>query len=173
MLCENCQKKPAQVFIKAIQGEEAEEFKLCYKCAKEVGLLGDPSSKDFPSAILLVVGLITPLPEITPKIHEEVLLKRCPNCGLSFTTFMETNKFGCGECYTIFDPYLDELFMKFHGATRHIEGDPQALKMEDSRLLSQLANLHEKLNEAVKGENYEEAARLRDKILSLKNTDKL
>jgi len=172
MLCENCQKKPANLFIKAVTEEEIGEVKLCYKCAKDVGLLEGYAPEDFPSTPLLIIGLITFPLEMDLKIHRETLSRRCPNCGLSLDTFVKTNKFGCGECYLVFAEYLDNLFTKLHGATRHVEGDLQALEKEDRAFSSRLARLHERLREAVKGENYEEAARLRDKISSLKNTRK-
>jgi protein arginine kinase activator len=165
MLCENCQKKSASLFIKAVTEEEVGEVRLCYKCAKEVGLLEGYSSEDLPSVMLFVVELINPL-------REEVASKRCLNCGLSLVKFMETNKFGCGECYTVFADYLDDLFIKLHGSTRHREEDTQPFKSEKTVISSRLTRLNEKLNEAVKGENYEEAARLRDKILSLKKIPK-
>ncbi|HWP46275.1 MAG TPA: UvrB/UvrC motif-containing protein [Candidatus Limnocylindrales bacterium] len=163
MLCENCQKNLAGLFIKTFLEEEVEEIKLCYGCAKEIGLLEGSSSKDSPSITLWMVGLKTPL-------QENVASRRCLNCGLSLAKFVEAHKFGCSECYIIFAEYLDDLFLRLQGTTQHVEEDLRLLKAEDTLISSQLVRLYKKLKEAVKGENYEEAAKLRDKILSLKNT---
>jgi protein arginine kinase activator len=163
MLCENCQKNLASLFIKTFLEEEIEEIKLCYRCAKEIGLLEGSSSEDLPFITVWMVGFRTSL-------QDKIVSRRCLNCGLSLSKFLETHKFGCSECYTIFEEYLDDLFIRLQGTTQHVEEDLSGFKAEDTLISSQLARLYKKLKEAVKGENYEEAAKLRDKILSLKNT---
>lgn len=45
---------------------------------------------------------------------------RCPNCKISFTTFRESGRFGCPNCYEHFLPQVQDLLPRVHaGAYRH------------------------------------------------------
>ena len=45
---------------------------------------------------------------------------RCPTCRISFTTFKDTGRFGCPNCYEHFRAQLKDLLPRVHaGAYRH------------------------------------------------------
>ncbi len=75
----------------------------------------------------------------------------CPLCGQTLTKVKKEGKFGCSRCYDTFAPYLD--LTPFVG-TGYRE------KTEKERA----QDLKKQLQEALKKEDYEEAARLRDQI---------
>jgi protein-arginine kinase activator protein McsA len=92
----------------------------------------------------------------------------CPACGCSKEKFEETGRFGCPDCYKAFGPFMAPILRKMHKGLRHVGKIPRrtltpAVIEERVRLLT------DELNQAVKIENFEEAARLRDEIRSLQD----
>lgn len=103
----------------------------------------------------------------------------CGNCKTSLETVKMGNPLGCGECYSVFsDLLLNELatsekvplYLRKVLSTKknqpvHIGNTPhKPLTIPSS---SRLTALNEALNEALKIENYEQAAWLRDQIKAL------
>ncbi len=92
---------------------------------------------------------------------------KCPACGCSKEAFEESGRFGCPECYSAFGPFLTGLLKKMHKGLRHtgkVAGSHLTHEMFEVRL----AELDKAIEAAVAAEDYEEAARLRDEILALK-----
>jgi protein arginine kinase activator len=100
----------------------------------------------------------------------------CSSCRTTFEAVKMGNPVGCFECYKVFgDLLLGELLAQNkiparlrkginlrRGQPIHIGKTPdKALNIPSS---SRLTALNEALNEALKAENYEEAAMLRDQI---------
>lgn len=128
------------------------------------------------------------MPELSP-IKE----LKCDNCNLTFEEFMNTGKFGCGNCYDAFQNKIDPILKNIQGSNRHvgrlgkIEGRSILNEMEKdsinkkekqsaggknaeieaSKQVSKIESLKEQLKQAIKEEKYEEAARLRDEIKEL------
>lgn len=84
----------------------------------------------------------------------------CPVCGSTLASFSETGVLGCENCYHVFDDYLFEYIRGYHGATTHVGMDAKPVQVDVEALYRQLADL-------VKNEDYENAARLRQKIKRL------
>ncbi len=84
----------------------------------------------------------------------------CPVCGSTLQSFSETGVLGCENCYHVFDDYLFEYIRGYHGATTHVGMDAKPVQVDVEALYRQLADL-------VKNEDYENAARLRQKIKRL------
>ena len=89
----------------------------------------------------------------------------CPACGLSYAEFKKIGRLGCESCYKAFKGYIIYLLRKLHGSTQH-KGKYPKMK-EDISLEAQIEELKKYLGRAVSLEEYEEAARRRDKIRSL------
>jgi len=75
--------------------------------------------------------------------------------------FKKTSRLGCPACYEAFAEELTPLLAAVHKGTHHI-GKVPAGAAHDSP--AEIVALQKQLNEAVAGERYEEAARLRDVI---------
>ena len=106
----------------------------------------------------------------------------CPTCGTTYEQFVKDSKFGCADCYKVFDLLIGDNIRQLQGNGEHhgkrpkyITGTiPQQVKEEleesmtenvpESRYIDQLIDLRRSLRKAIEEEEFEEAARLRDEI---------
>jgi protein arginine kinase activator len=120
-----------------------------------------------------------PLEKRAEEAAEGVVGLYCVNCRTTMESIKMGNPLGCSECYEVFaDVLLSELIATDHipsslkkalkgrrSQSIHIGKTPdQSLQMESS---TRLTALNEALNDALKKENYEQAAWLRDQIKAL------
>jgi protein arginine kinase activator len=78
---------------------------------------------------------------------------------------------GCSQCYETFKEGLIPLLKKIHGSTQHAGSSPKKKTKKKRKFSGKIQELKEQLDEAIKKEDFEEAARLRDKIKELKKGD--
>ncbi|MCD5390756.1 UvrB/UvrC motif-containing protein [candidate division NPL-UPA2 bacterium] len=157
MLCEICGKSQATVHYTEIINNESSETHLCEDCARKKGAMLKPH---FPLADLLS-GLID---FNLPLTLEDKGRGKCPQCGLTYSDFKKIGRLGCGQCYDTFKESLAPLLKRVHGSNEHV-GKSSALAgkaMQEATL--QLRELQERLQKAIQREEFEEAARLRDRI---------
>src|SRR4029077_10612076 len=102
--------------------------------------------------------------------EERVGRVKCPRCGLLYSSFKETGRLGCSECYQAFQFQLRPLLRRIHGDTRH-KGRVPARDGEGVSLSRQMQRLYDELQRAVDGEEFERAAELRDEIKQLEKDD--
>jgi protein arginine kinase activator len=159
-----CKQNEATVFFQQIINDKQTEFHLCEKCAHEKGVL----MMSQISIANLLGGLVEP-----GKITSQEIELRCKNCGLNYPSFCERGKFGCSECYQAFSQKLSTIFRKIHGSTQHTGKRPVNLpvsspKPEPKDVLpsfgDEINRLRQELQAAIKVEEFEKAAELRDKI---------
>lgn len=159
--CKICGKRPATVHYTEIVNNKMVTFDLCAECAEEKGIevqkdnsygLGD-----------LVAELIDDtVQDETSRIGRV----RCPECGYDFSSFRNIGRLGCPDCYHSFEAQLQPLLRHIHGGTLH--GGKTPVRVADSEGWGpSLHQLKEDLAKAVKSENYERAAELRDEIRRL------
>ncbi|MCK4262103.1 UvrB/UvrC motif-containing protein [bacterium] len=156
MLCEVCGKSQATVHYTEIINNDATEMHLCEDCAQKKGAILKPH---FPLADLLS-GLIDFKLPLTLK---EEGRGKCPQCGMTYSDFKKIGRLGCGQCYNTFKESLAPLLKRVHGSNEHVGKSP-ALAGKAMRTTQQLRQLKEKLQRAIQREEFEEAARLRDRI---------
>ena len=169
MLCPECGNRPATIhFTKIVNGEKS-EYHLCEVCAQEK----EGQMSEFESSFSfqqLLSGLLNfDIPHTTDShtgVHIRSEPQRCPNCGLTYKQFGKMGRFGCSHCYDAFEGYLEPLFRKMHGHTIHRGKIPNRAEGE-LRIRRDLERLKEELARRVEAEEFEEAARLRDKIRAL------
>ena len=90
----------------------------------------------------------------------------CPVCGIKFVEFRNTGRLGCPHDYREFRTELAPLLENIHGETKHCGKSPRRLP-ENRQAQSELIQLRNRLKTAVTKEDYEEAAKLRDRIRTL------
>lgn len=154
--CSQC-KKPIKVAYKEIAGDSILSTEMCADCPVLQGKLhGEPN---------------------LAKPQEGGLF--CGNCGTSLEAVKMGQPLGCADCYAVFGdllvgelltaeaipPSLQQKMSSKRLQAIHIGKSPD--KPADITLSSRLASLNEALNEALKRENYEQAAWLRDQIKAL------
>jgi protein arginine kinase activator len=156
MKCQRCTKL-ATLHITEVLGEERfEEVHLCEDCAKKY--LYEPQQKKNVAKIGGADGS-----ESDDDVPAGV---RCPACGLTFLEFRNHGRFGCPNDYEAFKGDLLPLMESVHGEVRHSGKAPRRAPRAKTAQ-AELAQLRQQLQSLVNEENYEEAARVRDKIKQL------
>lgn len=148
MLCNECGMREATVHtVRIVNGVKTESY-LCPECAAKQGTMIF-SASDFLKGFF--------------DHKEEKKAAVCSNCGMSVGDFRRTGLLGCSECYNEFKGEVIPVLRKVHGAVSHAHGEAPR-KKEPSRL----EVLKKELDEAIKKEEFERAAQLRDEINALK-----
>jgi len=80
--------------------------------------------------------------------------------------FRNTGRLGCPQDYRVFRDELVPLLENIHGETRHSGKSPRRAPLSQ-QIQSELMQLRNKLKNSVNKEDYEEAARIRDRIRKL------
>lgn len=161
MLCQICGKNPANVHFTEIHDNKMSEIHVCERCAEEKGMHTPVQQHKFEIADLLA-GMADSGAHTD---EERVGHVQCPRCGLLYSSFKETGRLGCGECYTAFQFQLRPLLRRIHGDTRHRGKTPTRGTAESST--RQIQRLHDELQRAVEREEFERAAGIRDDIRRL------
>lgn len=91
---------------------------------------------------------------------------RCKVCGHTLSDFRKSGKLGCGECYNTFRPTVEATLKQIHSNSVH-QGKIPSKSGAELRKKRELESLKKQLNEAVKAENYELAAKLHREIKNL------
>lgn len=160
MICVKCKKKPAVLQLTIIKNGQKSELNLCEDCAKESVINS-----------YMFENLITALFHIANE-DETVLVKadhnaRCEKCGMNYGELNKYGKAGCDQCYREFSQLFTPVVKKIHGKSQHM-GKSIHSRQEVMRSKQEIVILQEKLEEAVRNENYEKAAEYRDLIKSYK-----
>ncbi|MDJ0651721.1 MAG: UvrB/UvrC motif-containing protein [Simkaniaceae bacterium] len=156
------------------------ECSQCKKCGDVIytEMIGDTTTttemcQDCPVLKQKLEGK-TPI-KGTPKKEESLC---CSQCHTSLESILMGEPLGCKECYFIFQDVLVDQLMETQLISPKLKPNPAsttpALHIgktpfidETTENTTRIRNLNEALGEALKGENYEEAAWLRDQINSL------
>ncbi len=154
MLCDVCQKQDATVYLTQIVEGKMQKVNLCETCAKAKGV-SDPTG--FAMADLLL-GL-----GATQQIERGQPSQRCPVCGFTQADFKKTGRLGCSACYDTFADGLASLLKGMHKGLKHTGKMPARLSRRFA-MADRAKALETDLQQAVKDEKYEDAARLRDEI---------
>ena len=161
-MCSICKEKPATIFLSNISAENKKvDMDLCDACAKAKGV-DDPAALLIASADLML-GLGASL-EVEQAAGGVEL--KCPRCGFTQADFKKSGRLGCPECYKTFAEGLAGLLKTMHKGTRHTGKAPEALRATRENA-DRLKTLQAKLTKAIKDENYEQAAQVRDEIKQL------
>jgi protein arginine kinase activator len=161
MLCTICKEKPATVHLTQIVGDKMQKLDLCEDCAKTKGI-NDPTSFGLADLdLVLGLGASQQLEQAAGGVE-----LKCPRCGFTQADFKKSGRLGCPECYVTFAEGLRGLLKTMHKGTRHTGKAPEALRATRENA-DRMKLLQAKLAKAIKDENYEQAALMRDEIKQL------
>jgi protein arginine kinase activator len=133
---------------------------LCEHCAQEEGI----AVKSQIPLNELLSNLLAAQPEDNELFGDSAHQHACPHCGFTLEQFRKEAVLGCPYDYEVFEKSLRPLIKKAHdGRTSHCGKVPSKTPV-DAKKQMQLMKLRQELEIAVKNEDYERAARLRDKI---------
>ena len=168
MLCEKCKKNPATVHLKqAINGTVTEQH-LCQACAEADGFLTDMTWNhgSFGSLFDDMFQDMFHFSAAPEALGTKEGTTRCPVCGMTLEQFKQGGKLGCAACYETFAPYLQPTLKSIHGSNEHKGKIP---KKSGGQMMArrEMETLKRKLALAIEKEEFEEAAKLRDRIRQL------
>ena len=158
MLCQSCEKRQATTHIKTILNGELKEFRLCPECASRLGYgsffgnFGFDMDKFFGSFM--------------EGFGSERGSKRCSFCGSSFEEIAKSGKIGCAHCYEEFYEDLLPSIRRIHGRTSHT-GKLARSAGNEVRIKNEITKCRTELEKAIKEQEFEKAAELRDRIREL------
>ena len=97
--------------------------------------------------------------------------KACPNCRMRRSDFRKTSRLGCAVCYEVFSNELIPLLADVQKGSQHVGKTPgQRILWTSEKILAEIGSIQRKLDKAIASQNFEEAAKLRDTIHSMKET---
>lgn len=179
-LCSACQKQPASIVIMDLSGGSVTgQQHLCQTCAEGLGVVqSNIPLKLSPELLEDLLGTVKGSPSAnSPQRKRD---QTCPGCGMSPQDFAQKGRLGCARCYETFRLDLVPLLQRVHEATSHrgrLPGgkpsgmpiniptaSPTAKAAQGKARGEHVVDLRHKLDEAIRGERFEEAAKLRDQL---------
>ncbi|MCC6661554.1 MAG: UvrB/UvrC motif-containing protein [Phycisphaerales bacterium] len=166
MKCDQCEQEATVHEVTIKSGKKVEKH-LCEACAKKQGIAvqaGMPIQELLNKYVLAQAGT-------TP-----AKAAACPSCSLAYTEFRQHGLLGCPDCYKAFEGLLGPLLERAHeGATHHVGKSPrragrggeagaESITGGPKERAERLSILQKQLDQAVRAEQYEKAAKLRDEI---------
>lgn len=175
MNCEKCKNKKATLFY---ADEGGGRHALCTACGSLMNKIGQyddmtntnaENSQYIPEPTLRGFNTdIAPTPIYLFQSTDEPI--SCSVCHLTLNDIRETGELGCPECYSAFG----ELIFPYMSPDEDLEGKKTRMPYSHRQRIERkrsLADLRSKLRSAIEGENFELAAKLRDRIKNLENKD--
>jgi len=178
MICDNCKKNEAFIhFITISNNGELQKINLCRECVKDFSNFSEGSfsgQDNDPQINVLALDLSNLLDvnslsysqnqsEIDLNVKDN---RKCSNCGIPISQVKKSGRLGCPKCYDDFWIELNPFIKIIQSGMEHKGKIPlncnKRLKLE-----KKIKDLKFKLEEQIIIENFEEAAKLRDKITSL------
>lgn len=159
MRCQKCDKRNATRHQSERQPDGTwSELHLCDQCAEGDVTLLTPSS--FVQALMGAAGA-----EALGRVAGPQ--RACPKCGITYAEFRTRGRLGCPHDYEEFSAEILPLLERIHhGGAQHVGKSPSAADGR-SEIERELIDLRRAQAEAVQREQYEEAARVRDRIREL------
>jgi protein arginine kinase activator len=153
MKCHQCE-KPATFHITELTGGKPQELHLCEEHAREYLTESDAE----PSTAANLAGALA-----------QQLVGACPICGVTFFEFRNQGRLGCPHDYICFEKELDPLILNIHGEKAHAGKRPKRSPDSTDRQ-TELIRMRREMKEAIQGEDYEKASRLRDEIRQIERS---
>jgi protein arginine kinase activator len=160
----------------------------CSHCKKSIKVI----YKEIVTSSIVCTEMCSDCPVLQQKLHGQMAEPKkreglpetgaglyCENCRTSLESIKMGNPLGCSECYAVFADVLISELIAADKLPARIKRDILAKKTQPLHLgktpnkpltippSSRLTTLNEALNEALKKENYEQAAWIRDQIKAL------
>jgi protein arginine kinase activator len=157
MKCEICGLKDAVIHIRQIHKDLIHELHICEECAQEKGLIREEESE------LPIANLLSGLLEGRDMTGAGEVKEACPRCGMKASEFRKQGKLGCAECFSAFQKDVKAIVSQMAARPHHTGRLPRSFAGSFGTSFEN-GELREALRQAVEKEDYEEAARLRDRI---------
>ena len=180
MKCQKCGQAIATVHVLQINDSGSHSLRLCPACAGRLrgafarsgwdGLPPDEEPVPRPNETgsqQMELGAILGhffSPQIAGESGDEGAV--CPSCGFQLERLSREARLGCASCYTSFRRRLRPVIQRFHRHLSHLGRVPSGA-VGDLSQNAELARMRVALERAIATEDFEEAARLRDRVRAL------
>jgi protein arginine kinase activator len=165
-MCQECKQRAASVHITKVMNNKKEKMQLCEECAMKY-----QSEWAFGLEPFSIHKFLAALMEYEQGVEDRTelgagRLGKCEVCGMTYHQFQQVGKMGCDACYRFFTPMLQPLLRKVHGGIDHLGKVPQRIGGK-IRQKQELTRLRQELQQHINREEYEVAAKVRDRIREL------
>ena len=170
MLCNKCKKREAKVYYTEIVDGVKKEQHLCEDCATEyTSFYMGTSTTDQELTLGSLLSTILGNYYVNSMSEEDQTEKElyCDGCGMTYSEFMHVGMFGCDKCYDSFEKVLEKSIKNIQGSDTHTGKKPKGFETKTEKLvkgLPEIDKLSIRLQEAIEKEEFEEAAKIRDRI---------
>ena len=154
-ICQMCEQQDATVHLTQVMDGEVRKLDLCKACAAKSGINVDES---MALTNLLLSG------DAGPEAEAAVPEKSCPACHMRRGDFKKTSRLGCECCYEAFAEDLGPVLDAYQHSRLHQGKVPPRCRELGAGAGAGRVSLEERLRAAVAAEDFEEAARLRDRL---------
>lgn len=167
--CHKCGKHSATVKMVRIVDGEAHTLYLCRDCASELSPFQQQGFSLQEAIEKVLEQLVQKQGGVDEASEEEGSGPRCSACGTTIGTYRKSFLLGCPQCYTAFGAVLDPQLRKLHGSTHHVGRAPEMTRHPARTADPSIADLKKELAQAVSNEDFEKAAKIRDRIRVLQS----
>ena len=171
MLCQNCKKNKATHQFTNLSNGIIKDVRLCDQCAEEYSKKPYNVNENIPFTIqdLLASLMDIEFQEVTEKKSDRF----CPKCGSTYARFKTIGRVGCDQCYETFKDELYPLIRRVQGNMQH-KGKQHNVELAGNadggkKIRNDITVLKARLQKALKAEEFEKAAEIRDKIKLLES----
>jgi len=163
MQCQRCKEQTATIHLTEINDGQRQETHLCEECADHEGLAikSQIPLNELLSTLLASQSGSKEQPAVETSADNE---KSCSSCGMTMKEFQKGRLLGCANDYDELGDSLEPIIEKNQGGNSTHKGKVPANAPEDSKKQVEILNLRRELEDAVENENYENAAKIRDRI---------
>ena len=162
MICSICQINEATIHILRIEKDYIVKIHICEECLSK----GYMDRAEFIQSD--IVGDIFFVGDTKNII--------CPHCNTTYKEFESTELLGCPHCAITFEEKLKDIVESKQGKDlQHIGKTPIKAKQHFEKrdiVEMKIFNLEKRLKSAITNEEYEKAAKIRDRIKELKSASK-
>ncbi len=160
MQCQICNKRTATIHLTEINDGVRSEMHICEQCAAEQGV----AAQSQMSINELLSNLLAVQPSDEEMFGPSEKDLACPECGFTLDRFRKEGTLGCPMDYKVFEEALLPLIERAHNGKSTHCGKVPTRAPKDTKKFVELSQLRRQLEQAVRDEDYERAASLRDKM---------
>lgn len=163
MKCESCNANEATFFYEENINGESRSLHLCAACAAK--MKGEHKLFGQGDPFALPHNFLDGLFGLSGAARKESG-KTCPGCSATWQTLRQRGKAICPRCYETFREELEPTLRQLHGNVTHVGRAPAGRRAQKEKR-DRLETLKKQLSEAIRTEDFENAAILRDEIRTL------
>jgi protein arginine kinase activator len=166
--------KPVTYTITEQQGNKAQTTSCCRDCACLLiqGRNNLAAIKSLSSYVPVVLSGEDFINKVFGFVEQSPIAsndKTCPGCGSTYQAIRNAGRLGCDQCYNTFRDELQPLLDKYQAGNVHNGKSPSLKNVSLRASQERLISLNRAMEEAIRAEDYENAAKYRDMIKQIED----